>query len=176
MTQDDGGYELKGTREPPIAGPASASPKPGEPGWVPPVPVIEKAEDVAEEEGVDPAEAADIEKNKGMAILAYICFIIPLLAAPKSPFARFHANQGLLVFILWCVAVFGNLLLWGFDYLNDHFLHNVTVLHFFLGCIVAVVQVGLFLAAIALTVFGIIKAANGEKEPVPVLGQVTLIK
>ena len=171
MTQDDGGYDLKSTREPAIVEPGGATPKPGEPGWVPPVPVIEGL--VSDEER---AAAEDVAQNKGMAILAYICFLIPLLAAPKSSFARFHANQGLIVFLLWCVAVFGNLFLWVFDYLNNRFLGSITVLHFFLGCIVAVVQVGLFLAAIALTVFGIIKAANGEKEPVPVLGQLTLIK
>ena len=42
-------------------------------------------------------DPADIEANKPMAILSYIwfLFIVPLVAAPQSKFARFHANQGL---------------------------------------------------------------------------------
>ncbi len=171
MTQDDGGYELKSR---PAA--ENAAPKPGEPGWVPPVPVIEKADEVPDYEGPRPEEVADIEQHKGMAILAYVCFVIPLLAAPKSPFARYHANQGLLVFILWCVAIFGNIFLWLIANLIERFLQNITILKFFLSCFATLGQIGLFLAAIALTIFGIIKAANGEKHPLPVLGNITLIK
>ena len=44
----------------------------------------------------------DISKNRAFAILAYIglLFLVPLLAAPNSPFARYHTNQGLLLFIV----------------------------------------------------------------------------
>lgn len=47
----------------------------------------------------DPQDVAD---NKVMAVLAYIgfLFLIPLLAAPQSKFARFHTNQGLVLFIV----------------------------------------------------------------------------
>ena len=39
-------------------------------------------------------EPADVEENRVMGILAYLSWLvlIPLLAAPKSPFARYHAN------------------------------------------------------------------------------------
>ncbi len=47
----------------------------------------------------------DVEKNKAMAILAYIIFFIPLLAAKESKFAMYHANQGLNLFLFW-VAYF----------------------------------------------------------------------
>ena len=48
--------------------------------------------------GVDPA---DFEKNKIFAILAYlgILVLIPILAAKDSPFAKYHANQGLVLLI-----------------------------------------------------------------------------
>ena len=41
-------------------------------------------------------DAADIAKNKVLSLFAYIgiLFLIPLLAAPNSKFARFHTNQG----------------------------------------------------------------------------------
>lgn len=53
----------------------------------------------------DQFDKADVEQNKVMAILAYfgILVLIPILAAKDSKFARFHANQGLLL----CIAMFG---------------------------------------------------------------------
>ena len=50
--------------------------------------------------------STDVANNKVMAILSYfwILFLIPLFAAKESPFARFHANQGLLLFI-WSIIV-----------------------------------------------------------------------
>ena len=49
----------------------------------------------------DQFDKADVEQNKVMAILAYfgILVLIPILAAKDSKFARFHANQGLLLCI-----------------------------------------------------------------------------
>ena len=49
-------------------------------------------------------DAQDIEKNKVMAVLAYILFFIPLLAAKDSKFARFHTNQGLVLFLGGIIA------------------------------------------------------------------------
>jgi hypothetical protein len=47
------------------------------------------------------ADADDIEKNKVFAVLAYIgiLFLVPLLAAPQSRFARYHTNQGIVLFL-----------------------------------------------------------------------------
>lgn len=45
-------------------------------------------------------DPVDIEKNKVMAGLAYLIFFLPLIVCPDSKFARFHANQGLLLLIL----------------------------------------------------------------------------
>lgn len=51
--------------------------------------------------------AEDIAANKVYAILAYLglLFLIPLLAAKNSPFARYHTNQGILLFIVQTVSV-----------------------------------------------------------------------
>ena len=51
----------------------------------------------------------DIEQNKVMSVLAYFGFlvIVPIVAAKNSPFARFHSNQGLVLFlgmIAWIIA------------------------------------------------------------------------
>ena len=41
----------------------------------------------------------DTQDNNKVAALAYIIFFIPLLAAKESKFARYHANQGLVLLI-----------------------------------------------------------------------------
>ncbi|MEL7624147.1 MAG: hypothetical protein AAGU12_11215 [Clostridiales bacterium] len=50
----------------------------------------------------------DIEKNKTMAGLAYMLFFLPLIACPESKYAKFHANQALLLLI---VGIAGNVIL-----------------------------------------------------------------
>ncbi len=52
--------------------------------------------------------SADIEKNKTMAGLAYLIFFLPLIVCPESKYARFHANQALLLLIL---GIAGNVIL-----------------------------------------------------------------
>ena len=44
-------------------------------------------------------QANDAEQNKMMAILSYIIFFIPLITGDhkKSPFVKFHVNQGTLL-------------------------------------------------------------------------------
>lgn len=37
----------------------------------------------------------DIEKNKTIAMVAYLLFFLPLIADKDSKFGKFHANQGL---------------------------------------------------------------------------------
>lgn len=43
----------------------------------------------------------DVQQNKVFGILAYIgiLFLVPLLAARDSQYARFHTNQGIVLFI-----------------------------------------------------------------------------
>lgn len=50
----------------------------------------------------------DIEKNKAMAGLSYLIFFLPLIACPESKYAKFHANQALLLLI---TGIAGNVIL-----------------------------------------------------------------
>lgn len=102
---------------------------------------------------VDPT---DIEKNKGMAILAYIIFFIPLLAAKESKFAMYHANQGLILFL---AAVIINV---------------VGSIIPFIGWMI-VIPLG-NLAVLIGAILGIIKAAGGKVEPLPLIGKYNLLK
>lgn len=51
-------------------------------------------------------DAKDIEQNKFYAALSYvwILWLVPLLARRQSPFAQFHAKQGMLLFALWLLV------------------------------------------------------------------------
>lgn len=105
---------------------------------------------------VPQANNADMEKNKGMAILAYIVFFIPLLAAKDSKFAMYHANQGLNLFLLAvAISVIG------------------TVVPFFGWFLI--LPFG-HLAVLIFAIMGIINASKGETKPLPLIGKFELIK
>jgi len=157
------------------------APRPGEPGWVPPTPIIEPADPPAPEEPAldydsDNPSDPDVHKNKGLAILGYIFFVIPLVAAPHSRFARFHANQGLLLFILWFIAlVLAVVMGVAWNVLAPH-LETVWLVWAFFGCALHLIPLVLMIAAAALTIVGIVNAANGERKGLPVVGHLTLLK
>ncbi|WP_339329334.1 hypothetical protein [Cohnella caldifontis] len=100
-------------------------------------------------------DESDIQNNKGMAIVAYILFFVPLIAAPNSPFAKYHANQGLTLF-LTCLVL--NVVLGFIPILGWILLPFAN-----LGCLV-------------LAVIGIVSAAQGGAKPLPIIGKYTLIK
>ena len=98
----------------------------------------------------------DAEKNKAMAVLAYILFLIPLLAAKESKFAMYHTNQGLVLFLMVvAVNVVG-----GF----------IPVIGWLL-----IMPIGNLLALI-FAVLGIINSVKGEIKPLPLIGGIKVIK
>lgn len=100
-------------------------------------------------------DPADVEKNKGMAIVAYIIFFIPLLAAKDSPFAMYHANQGLTLFLA-AVAV--------------------NIVFTIIPIIGWILLPFANLAVVVLAIIGIVNAANGTTKPLPLIGSITLLK
>lgn len=111
------------------------------------------------------ASKDDVEKNKVFAVLAYlgILVLVPLLAAKDSPFARFHANQGLVLLI--------SAILLGFV-----MSFTTTALLFSGEFALAGLVYLLWLAPLVFAVIGIINAANGEMKKLPLIGEITLIK
>lgn len=104
----------------------------------------------------------DIEDNSVMGLLAYlwILWLVPLLAAKDSKFARFHANQGLVLFILEAIGG--------------------TVL----GCLTWIPYVGIVftillsifgLLCLILMIIGIINAVQGQAKELPLIGKIKLI-
>ena len=100
-------------------------------------------------------------------ILSYIgiLVLVPLLAG-KTQFARYHANQGLVLFI-------ADIILGVMIGITVGVLSLLGVIGVVLGSIVS----GVFgLCIFVLVIMGIINAANGEMKPLPVIGGITLIK
>jgi uncharacterized membrane protein len=114
---------------------------------------------------MDP-ETLDIEHNKVFAVLAYIgiLFLVPLLAAPRSRFARYHTNQGIVLFL-------SVLVLWaGVAVLAAIPLVNVITIPLTIPAVV-ILPAG----ALIFMIIGIIHAASGEYKPLPWIGHFRLL-
>ena len=102
------------------------------------------------------ADPADAEQNKVMGILAYIIFLIPLLAAKESRFAMYHANQGLVLFLAtMAVTLVGSI---------------IPIIGWFI-----ILPVG-YLAVFVLAIIGILNAVKGVCKPLPLIGGITILK
>lgn len=99
-------------------------------------------------------DSADIEKNKLMAALAYVLFLIPLLAAKDSPFAKYHTNQGLILFIAGIIC---------------SMLLIIPIIGWILAPIISI-------AITVLAVMGIINALGGKTKDLPIIGKYRILK
>ncbi|MHB8961939.1 MAG: DUF4870 domain-containing protein [Saccharofermentanales bacterium] len=115
----------------------------------------------------DSYDKTDIEQNKVMAILAYIgiLFLVQLIAAPQSKFARFHANQGLVLAI--CEA--------GFSVAYSILNFIILGISWRLGFLMTIIGL-LWLVFIALAILGIMNASNGKAKELPVIGKYKILK
>ena len=105
----------------------------------------------------------DIEQNKMTALFSYLSWlvIIPILTAPNSNYARFHANQGLILAIIEVVlGVFFSLM---------SFMP-------FVGWIFALMSIPVSLFCFGLSIFGIINAVNGKAKKLPLVGNIIILK
>ena len=105
----------------------------------------------------------DIEQNKVMGILAYlgILVLIPIFAAKDSRYARYHANQGLVL----CIAEIVISIL-------TSILSAIPVVGWILGLIGWLLNLGFFVLAI----IGIINVVNGKAKDLPLIGNIRILK
>lgn len=97
----------------------------------------------------------DIEKNKTMAGLAYLLFFLPLIACPESEYARFHANQSLLLLIL---GIAGNVIL-----------GIIPVIGWMLLPVFG-------LGVLALFIMGLVNGFGGKAKRLPLIGRFDILK
>ena len=97
-----------------------------------------------------------MESNKLMAAISYIwiLFLVPLFAAKDDAFARFHANQGLLLFLVSIVL-------------------GIIAIIPFIGAIISAIG---GVVTFVFMILGIINALKGEMKPLPLIGGIEIIK
>ncbi len=111
----------------------------------------------------------DIDQNKIMGILSYfgILVLIPIFAAKESPFARFHANQGLVLLVAGILVGMATSLvgmLFG--------LIHIDVLTALWNIVSWLIRVAMF----ALMILGIVNAASGKAKELPLIGNFRILK
>lgn len=123
-------------------------------------------------------EAEDIARNKGLSVLAYLGILVlaPLLAAKDSPYARYHANQGLVLWIASIIfsvviAVLYLIALFPIIAFSHHGGAMGVLLILFLLLILAI---GIYF--LVATILGIVNAATGKKKPLPLIGKITILR
>lgn len=104
--------------------------------------------------------------GKGMSILAYLplLVLIPLFAGGGNRFTRYHANQGLVLFLLeLAVSIVVRVLRWilpyGFLWRTVNWVYSLCGLGFFV-----------------LAVIGILNVVNGRTKDLPFIGGVRILK
>jgi uncharacterized membrane protein len=108
------------------------------------------------------------QPRKFMAILAYFgfLFLIPLFAAKKDPLARFHTNQGLVLFII--------------SFVTSNVSNFIGELLLKVSPILTLISSGLFgivsIACFVLSVIGVINAWKGLTKPLPIIGGIRILK
>jgi uncharacterized membrane protein len=117
---------------------------------------------------IHPQDAAqDAEKNKTMAVLAYILFFIPLLTGEykNSPFLKFHTNQGTVLFI---AAV-----IYGIAYgILSIILAFIPIIGWILILLLGLLSLGF----VVFCIIGILNAVNGKLKELPIIGKMSIIK
>ncbi len=110
----------------------------------------------------------DINNNKVMAVLSYFgpLVLVPIFGAKDSKFARFHANQGLVLFILDVAYGIVNTILSAIFY----------AISFSFGAIMGTILGLVWLVIGILAIIGIINAAQGKAKELPIIGKIRILK
>ena len=114
-------------------------------------------------------EAVDIQKNKVLAACSYfgVLVLLPLFLRRESPFARFHANQGLVLFLceIICQAVSRGVHMvqgWGWPFWG-------------FGLMGGALEI-LDLVFLVFAIWGVINVCAGKYAALPVIGSIQLLK
>lgn len=106
----------------------------------------------------------DIEDGKLMGILSYIGILclIPYLTEKENEFVKYHAKQGLNLFLIEVICSAGLSIIGG-------------ILWLLIG-LIALVSSCVGLLSLALSIMGIVNVCNGEAKELPIINKFKLIK
>lgn len=109
----------------------------------------------------------DVSQNKVMGILAYlgILCLIPFLAAKESPYAQFHAKQGLNLFIIEAIYSVA------FSILSV-ILAFIPIIGWIIIALLGLVSI----VFLALAIMGIVSACGSEAKELPIVGKIKIVK
>ncbi len=116
--------------------------------------------------------SGDINENKIFAVLCYIPFVClyPVFAvARKSAYVKFHANQGLVLFLSQIIIA---ALLW----LAEFALGLIPFVGAILAFPFSVLSWAIELLMFAAIVYGIYLAALGKAREMPIIGKIKILK
>lgn len=111
--------------------------------------------------------AQDIEQNKVLAVFSYLAILvlIPIFAAKDSKFARFHANQGLILLIAsFALSVGMTILSW-----------IILAISWRLYFIISILWL-LWIPIFVLSILGIVNVLNGRAKQLPLIGHLRILK
>ena len=109
------------------------------------------------------SHGCDVQK-KVLCALSYlfgILFFLPLIVYPDDDFARFHANQGLIVLL---VSVIGGAVL------------GILTMLPVVGLVFTILSSLFGVVMLVACIFGILNVVREEKRELPVIGKFTIIK
>lgn len=110
----------------------------------------------------------EVKKNKAMGVLSYlgILVFIPIIAGDKrSQYVRFHANQGLVLFITNVIV----------DLLDGRWVYGLHSL-LNVGAVFETVFDVLGFVLFILMIVGIVSACKGERRELPGIGKIKILK
>jgi uncharacterized membrane protein len=109
----------------------------------------------------------DINQNKAMAVLAYIgiLVLVPIFAAKESKFAKFHANQGLILLIVDVIVAILIMVL-------SAVILAISWRLYWVSTILSL----LYIPLLGFSILGIINAVNGKAKELPLIGKFRLLK
>jgi uncharacterized membrane protein len=103
---------------------------------------------------------ADVQDGKLMAILAYIIFLIPLIAARDKKYAMYHTEQALVLLIAWVVIYIA------FTIVSI----IISKISTALSCGLGIVSILIWVGYLVLWIMGLINAAQGKIKELPIIG------
>ena len=114
-------------------------------------------------EGGQTTDQKDADENKAIAAIWYlgILFLVPLLVKKDSPFAQFHAKQGLVLFI-------SDIVVWIAIWLLAIVLAFIPIIGWIVAILLLIAGVVFF---IALFIIGLMNALGGKMKELPLIGQ-----
>lgn len=110
----------------------------------------------------------DIEANKMMGMIAYLSWLvlIPIFAARNSKFARYHANQGIVLAIIET----GYILL---SAVVNSIVYEISLKY---GTLVSTILTLCGMILVILAVIGIVNALKGKAKEIPAFGSIKILK